>query len=332
MLRAVAASLDHLVALHLRWTLFRRRSHRTDSAALREVLDLIESRPRRLLEPPPSLPTTGVPVTPGVPWRDADLLLFRLPSAHRFGAESNHTIWGQMLVPRGRTLAGPAILRVHPWIGPTGVGWLRRWRRGLLERGIALVSVDLPHHARRTASGDWSGEHAFSGDLTAMVRAASQGVSDLLRTCAWLRDLGVAPLGVMGYSMGGWGAAMLAAADPALAFAVAAVPPADVVETLQRSCLAKGPIRRNFEASSVPADLIQRTSRLLSPLQHPAVIASDRLLVVSAQHDVVIPPSQSGALADHWRCEHWREAHGHMSLFLSRRFGQRLAEWMAARL
>jgi dienelactone hydrolase len=166
----------------------------------------------------------------------------------------------------------------------------------------------------------------------AVADAAIQGMADLQRAVAWLRAKGSPRLGMMGFSLGGGMAAMMAAVDPDLACVAAMAPVADVGPCLLGSALTRGTIRRDLEASALHDGLFDRACEFLSPTAHPAVIPAERLLVVGSRHDVILPPSCFAQLAEHWRCALWDEPHGHITLFLSRRHAHRVIRWVTERM
>lgn len=333
MWRPLCRWLDLFVAWRVRRRLTGQRSHRTDPAALDHLLRELGGRPVDLLHPSPPPPSPDeFRVTARESLWGCDLQHFTLPSVWPTSRPENRIIWGERLVPPPETQSGAAILMLHPWVGPGAPLMFRKFGRPLLARGLTLWGCDLPHHIRRRPPDHFSGELAICGDLVAVAQTALQAVSDARRVILCAGQAGHARIGVLGYSLGGWLAATLAALEPSLAFAIAIVPPADTEQALQRSPLTAGGIRADLEASSLSREQIAAVCRLVSPLSHPARLAADRLLVVAAEHDALVEPQGSARLASHWGCALWREPHGHISLFHSGRLHRRLADWIAARL
>ncbi len=313
--------------------LSRRSAHHTDPEAL--ALMLREIRPHEAANtfptPDPLDPAEVNLIAEKSVW-GADHLLFQIPSARHSPIRENQIIWGRHLRPRPGVKEQGTVIVLHPWIGPGGLIWLSRFGKPLLRHGIGVVSMEMPHHLHRTAPGNLSGELAICGDLTSMLESALQCVADLRRVVAWLRGRSGGGIGVIGCSLGGWAAAMLAATEPTLRAAVTCVPPADLEQILRSSPLTAGPIRRDLEASRVPPELFAEFSRVASPLSWPAALPPRRLLVVGARHDALIPHSDSERLAAHWGCELWREPDGHITLFARRGFRRRVSQWVAERM
>jgi dienelactone hydrolase len=332
MWRSLTRSIDLLVALMVRRKYTGLRSRRTDPADLERILAGLDSDLGRISPPPPPVREDQVRQESDEPLWGAEHLRFWMPSAVASPIPENRIIWGEILTPRGQSPQSPHVVLIHPWIGPCGQPFMKAFARPLLARGLCAVAPEMPHHFHRVGENHWSGELAVCGDLVAMVRAAVQTVSDLQGVIAWLRSRGATQVGVMGYSLGGWAAAMLAALDPDLALCMAAVAPVDAEATLRTSPLTAGPIRRDIEESHLSDGQFDAVCRALSPLIQPARLAPDRLLVVSAVHDALLDPAGFDLLAAHWGCEIWREPHGHITLYYSRRFRRRAAEWIAERL
>lgn len=333
MWKPLARSLDLLVAWIIRRRLISRSTHRTDPAALGRLLNDIGGLSASALFPPPE------PVNPDevVFQRDSAIAngehwVVRMPSPYPTDILQNKVIWLRALLPPGRGWRCPIVVAVHPWIGPGGRSHLRRHGRQLLSRGVGLVAVTLPHHFQRTAPGSWSGELSVCGDLVAVSDAARQGVADLQRVLAWLRSQGSPRVAMVGFSLGAGMAAMMAALDAELACVAAMAPVAVASSCLRESALTGGTIRCDLSDSGLSDGLFEGICAVLSPVSHNPALPASRLLVVGPRHDAILPPSAYRALADHWGCDLWETPHGHISLFLARRWARRVIAWTLERL
>lgn len=172
--------------------------------------------------------------------------------------------------------------------------------RWLHERlGLNLFMPVLPLHGPRRV-GLRSGDQYLDGNPLDLLYAQVQALWDLRRGLAWLRSQeDNARIGVMGYSLGGYNAALLAQYEGALDFVIAGIPPSDLGAALWRHI---PPAHRDY--LSVHGLDLERYRRLLhpvSPLAQPPKLDRDRLYLFAGTADRVVLPDQTLALARHWQ-------------------------------
>lgn len=333
MWRPIAHAVDHLVSWQMRRTLFAKRSHRTDREALARMVRALQPGDAHTIFPlPPEIDDSEVRIASNGKRRHRRHQIFTMPSAHPSEVEENSQIHGRVVLPKGKGWDVPFVILVHPWIGPGTKMMIHLFGRGLLRRGIGVVAPQLPHHFWRKHPETWNGELSICGDLCSVLMAAQQAVADVRRVNQWVRRMGATKVGLMGYSLGGAVVALTVSAAADFDCAVAVVPPSDAQHALQQSSLTEGPIRDDIVASQLGDELLAQACRLISPLIHQPQIPSDRLLVVGAQHDAIIPLEIPEELAAHWKCELWREPQSHITLFQSGRARRNMAKWMIDRL
>lgn len=202
----------------------------------------------------------------------------------------------------------PWLIGIHGY--RMGVPWMDlglfapRW---LHERlGLNLVLPVLPLHGSRKI-GLRSGDCYLDGDPLDLFHAQCQAVHDLRQTVAWIRQQDPqARIGVYGVSLGGYNAALLSNVEPALDFAVAAIPLVDVAAALWR--VMPPAHRQYFEAQGLTEDLYRRLLSPVSPLRLPTQLAPQGRHIVAAVADRIVPAAQPLALARHWGVEvQWYE-------------------------
>lgn len=179
------------------------------------------------------------------------------------------------------------------------------------QLGCNLMLPVLPLHGARKA-GWRTGDYYMDGDPLNLVYAQSQALSDLRHLLAWIRDVDPeARIGVIGYSLGGLNAALLAGCEPELDFVVAGIPlvdPAAVVwPAMPQSC------RTRFAACGVDGGRYADLLRCISPLARPVLLPVARLAIFAGAADCIVPPDQPLRLSRHWGVPvHWYTG-GHLT-------------------
>ncbi|WP_439641969.1 alpha/beta hydrolase family protein [Nevskia sp.] len=203
---------------------------------------------------------------------------------------------------RGR----PWLLCIHGY--RMGTPWLdlRLFAPHILHQrlGLNLVMPALPLHGPRRV-GRRSGDLFLDGDPLDLLFAETQALWDLRRTVAWIRAQEPdARIGVLGYSLGGYNAALLATHEEGLDFVIAGIPVADFAAVLWQH--VPTPLRQYFEAEGLSRERYQRLLQVVSPLALPPRLPADRLHLFAGSADRVVPPGQPLKLARHWqRNVHW---------------------------
>ena len=176
--------------------------------------------------------------------------------------------------------------------------------------GVNLVLPTLPLHGSRRY-GIRSGDHFLDGGLLDLCYAESQSLWDLQRTVTWIRQQEHdARIGILGYSLGGYNAALMASHQDGLDFVIAGIPVVDFASMVWLSLPA--PHRRYFEAEGLSKQDYEALLNPLSPLRYPPKLPSERLAIFAGTVDQVVPPAQPLQLAKHWKVPvHWY-AGGHL--------------------
>ncbi len=219
---------------------------------------------------------------------------------------------------RARWLAHSPVRTAHAWVlrhGPEPRPWLvciHGFQMGWpfidlaafpppwLHRrlGLNLIVPTLPLHGLRKV-GRLSGDGFLTLDALDIIHAVSQGLWDIRRMLRWVREQQAATgVGVMGYSLGGYHAALLACLDDELDCVVAGVPLADMSRAIERH----GPplYLRQAQASGLDTAAMRTVLRVVSPLVLEPQISRDRRYLFAGAADPIVPPDQ---VCDLWR--HW---------------------------
>ena len=163
----------------------------------------------------------------------------------------------------------------------------------IFELGLDVAMAVLPFHAVRAPKGT----ALFpSPDMRFTIEGFRQAIMDLRALAALLRDRGAASIGVMGMSLGGYTAALLATIDPSLAFSVPIVPCASIADVARAVGLLVG----TPEEQAAQHMAIESTLRVVSPLARPPAIPPERFMVVGAAGDQITPLDHARRMADHF--------------------------------
>ncbi|SRR6266404_3753717 len=194
---------------------------------------------------------------------------------------------GTVIALHGFTMGDPRF-DVYPLMA-------RRW----YERGLDVALVTLPWHgARCPATSHYSGELFGSWDVGRLNEAVRQAVHDVRRLELWLRACSDAPVGIVGLSLGGYVAAVLASVTDDADFIIPIVPPASLA-TLPSNLFA---LSRHGRGADAPLSVaaLEEGYRVHSPLTHTLRVPHERVLIVAGRGDRLVPPEHPHALWRHW--------------------------------
>lgn len=170
----------------------------------------------------------------------------------------------------------------------------------LFASGLDVALLTLPFHGKRTPrDARFSGQLFASADVVRLNEAMGQAAHDVIAFIAWLRHTGAPPVGVLGLSLGGYVAALLAGLVPDLAFVVPVVAPVCFGDLAHRFMASSIRYRGRPEAA-LDRDELRAAYRVHSPLAHPALVPRERLLIVAGRGDRVVPAEHTHWLAAHW--------------------------------
>jgi pimeloyl-ACP methyl ester carboxylesterase len=178
--------------------------------------------------------------------------------------------------------------------------------------GCDIALVALPFHGPRCPpTARYSGELFGSWNVGRTNEAVRQAVHDVHVVKTWLTALNGRPIGILGLSLGGYLASLMAGLCDDLAFVIPIVPPV-FLDALAGSLLALDPAF----APSVPLAELRAGYAVHSPLTYPLAVPRERALIVGARGDCLVPPEHAYALWRHWHEPpiHWYSG-SHMAPF-----------------
>lgn len=166
--------------------------------------------------------------------------------------------------------------------------------------GLDVALLTLPGHGARSPTGArFSGETFATGDIAATNAMVRRSLEEILLLARMVRSETGAPVGILGQSLGGYLAALAAALDPDLAFVIPVVPPVCLGDLAWRFLQASRS-RRSDAAPAFTEGELRGCFRAHSPLVHAPRVPRERLMVIGARGDRIVPPEHPQALWRHW--------------------------------
>ncbi|MGZ4728851.1 MAG: alpha/beta hydrolase family protein [Acidimicrobiales bacterium] len=235
------------------------------------------------------------------------------PGSHRWdGYERNRRV--RVLLRRHRGGPRPWVVCVHgAEMGGRPLIDTRILRVEHLHRKLGLnVAIPvLPMHGPRRP--DVEGAAGFPGlDLVDDVHGLAQAAWDVRRLIAWIRTQDPVGVGITGFSLGGYVAALVAGLEQPLDAVVAGCPAVDLPSLFRRGATSAMRHDGRFES------LMAKGEELLpvvSPLSFAPATPADRCFIYAGLVDrLAHPVEQAAELARHWGDPHvlWF-AGGHVS-------------------
>lgn len=177
--------------------------------------------------------------------------------------------------------------------------------------GLNLLIPVLPLHGPRRA-GRRSGDGFLDADPIAFTQGEAQAIWDIRRLIGWVREQGGRRVGVLGLSLGGYNAALLACVEPGLSCVVAGVPATDFSRIFSRH--APLAVQRACEAGGLDLAGWREVLRPVSPLAMEPQVPWAGRAVFAGLADRVVMPDQPRDLISHWGApRHAWYAGGHLS-------------------
>jgi pimeloyl-ACP methyl ester carboxylesterase len=165
-----------------------------------------------------------------------------------------------------------------------------------LRSGYDVAFFTLPFHGVR-ANPLRRGAPEFPG---ADPRFSNEGfrqiIADLQNFVAWLKAQGHPEVGVLGMSLGGYTASLLATVEPELSFCIPVIPLASLADFARE----QGELSSDPTAEADEHALLERVYRVVSPIERKSLIAPGRTLVVAAKADRITPVAHARKLAAHF--------------------------------
>ena len=164
------------------------------------------------------------------------------------------------------------------------------------KRNINSALFALPFHGPRCRyrMPEWPAEN-----VRFTIEGFRQAIWDLRVAINTLRNEGASHVGVIGMSLGGYTTALMATVEASLDFAVPFVPIASIPYFMKNANLIPG-------EPDVQAQLFEEMTALhnvTGPLGRPCLVPTDRVVVISGEHDRLATVDHGQLISEHFGCE-----------------------------
>ena len=174
------------------------------------------------------------------------------------------------------------------------------------DLGLNVAMPVLPMHGPRRPHGTAAALPEASGfpglDLVDDVHGLAQSAWDVRRLVAWIRGQDATGVGITGFSLGGYVAALVAALEPSLDVVVAGCPAVDLPSLFRRS--SPSAMRRDPRFTAL-MDQADELLPVVSPLALAPGTPAERCYIYAGLVDrLAHPVEQAAELARHWGDPH----------------------------
>lgn len=240
--------------------------------------------------------------------------------------EENNRVHGRWYASETHPSTDKGVVLLHGWNGEYQYRFLfDGMARRLNAHGIHVGMVELPYHGHRKPRSSGACRNFISQNLFRMADAALQSISDVRQMLLWMERQGCHHTAVWGISLGGWVAGLVACAESQLQAVVLQTPLSNLEQAIQDLAFC-GPIRTGLAEANLP--LSRLSLHHLKPL-----VPVERQLIVTALHDLIVPPATLEQLWRAWKNpEMWRVRHGHISILISIPFFKNVRRWLEQQL
>ncbi|MGB3633554.1 MAG: alpha/beta fold hydrolase [Rubrobacteraceae bacterium] len=167
------------------------------------------------------------------------------------------------------------------------------------ELGMNLLLPYLPRHGPRR-KGMVSGSPLLGGDMMELLHAGAQGSWDIRRLLSWLRlpEQSAPAVGVLGHSLGGYTAALLAGLSDDIDGVVSANPSVDPSHMFWRDGLSAA--TRYLKTNGTTQKKSDKLLSVVSPMSFEPRVPKEGRAIIASVADRIIPPSEPHSLWQHW--------------------------------
>jgi pimeloyl-ACP methyl ester carboxylesterase len=207
----------------------------------------------------------------------------------------------------------PTVIILHGYMVGEYLIEERMWPvQKLFDSGVDVVFSVLPFHGLRRSETRGLLPPAFpSADPRFTIEGFRQLVFDHRALFDYLERMGAPAFGVMGISLGGYGAALLSTLEERLKLALLFIP----LATIEDFAHAHGRLIGTPAQQDAQLAAMRKANRPVSPLTRPPVISGDKVVIVAGDGDAITGKRHTVQLAAHFNAELSPFVGGHLLQF-----------------
>ena len=231
----------------------------------------------------------------------AEVRAFSFPSPSPIASyEGTNRVSGRLYRNTSREDA-PVVVLSHGW-AHSGLRALEvLFVEPLLKEGYSVAVPYHPFHFDRTPSGTFSGELMVTGDVVLTAEAFRQAAAGTIALVNWLKASGHRRVGLLGYSLGGYIAGIVACLREDLDFVVIAAAGDSVVSPILETGLGVN-VREDLSRSGMHRrERLERAWGIISPGRLRLRVPTEKVLLVAGLYDRIMLSRSVGRLAERWK-------------------------------
>lgn len=207
----------------------------------------------------------------------------------------------------------PTVVILHGYMAGEFAIEERMWPvQQLFEQGADVVLSVLPFHGLRRSRRRGYLPPAFpSADPRFTIEGMRQLVYDHRALFDYLTRQGTPSLGVMGISLGGYGASLLATVDARLRCGLFFIP----LSAIELFAHANGRFTGSHEQQLLQREAMRLSHVPVSPLARPALIRGQQAVIINGLGDAITGSRHSQPLVEHFDAELHHFVGGHLLHF-----------------
>ena len=192
--------------------------------------------------------------------------------------------------------------------------------RWFYKQGYDILLYTLPFHGERKEKQDLlNGLGFFSHGFAHVNEAMLQSVYDLRILMNHLQQNGVTKMGVMGFSLGAYISALIAAVDKRLSFSIPYAPVVLPIDMMMGWPPLSWLVQKTMKKFDLNIQQLRKATAIHHAINWQPAIDPSRLLIVGGVGDRFTAPIFVQALHEHWQGSEMYWYHGNHLIFLNHR-------------
>ncbi|HRP69051.1 MAG TPA: hypothetical protein PLY93_05925 [Turneriella sp.] len=167
--------------------------------------------------------------------------------------------------------------------------------------GFNILMYTMPFHGpRQKKNAAFSGDGFMVFDAGRIAETIRWSIHDLTRYIDFITAHSKAPIGMMGFSLGGFHTALMASLDARLHFAIPVVPVITLFDVILDWQPSAAVIQAFLPLLNLSRESLNETLAVISPLSRPPLVPHERRFIIAGTADRMAHPKHAQSLWKHW--------------------------------